>query len=56
MTTPCEHQDKILEISRDVKTLLEFRNKALGVIIAVTSIFSMAGVVVSIIVTISRSR
>lgn len=49
MSTPCEKADDISEIKKDIKELLAFKNKALGIIIAVTTMFSILTFTVNII-------
>jgi len=36
MSTPCDRENDILEIKKDVKELLAFKNKAMGIIMGLT--------------------
>lgn len=52
MTTPCTQENMIKEIRDDVKLLLDFRSRALGIIVATCSFFTFIGFILTTIITI----
>jgi hypothetical protein len=47
MTTPCQQEDIIREIRKDVKELLKFKNTAMGIIISLNTIVFVFGWIIT---------